>query len=97
MHFLGKLFHDRWNLAASFLRLLVLPLLGLLVLRLIGLRGDVLVATIVCAAAPPAAAVAMLTENCGQDPVLASGVVSFQTLLSVLTMPVVVSIAQLFA
>ena len=94
---LGKLFHDRWNLAASFLRLLVLPLLGLLVLRLIGLRGDVLVATIVCAAAPPAAAVAMLTENCGQDPVLASGVVSFQTLLSVLTMPVVVSIAQLFA
>ena len=66
-------------------------------LRLIGLRGDVLVATIVCAAAPPAAAVAMLTENCGQDPVLASGVVSSQTLLSVLTMPVVVSIAQLFA
>ena len=53
--------------------------------------------TIICAAAPPAALVAMVAENCGRDPVLASSSVSFQTLLSVLTMPVVVSIAQLFA
>ena len=94
---LRKLLHDRWNWASAALRLVVLPLLGLLALWLIGLRGDVLVATVVCAAAPPAAVVAMLAENCGRDPVLASGVVSFQTLLSIATMPVVVSIAQLFA
>lgn len=94
---LRKLLHDRWNWASAALRLVVLPLLGLLALRLIGLQGDVLVATVVCAAAPPAAVVAMLAESCGRDPVLASGVVSFQTLLSIATMPVVVSIAQLFA
>ena len=94
---LKKLLHDRWSWVGASLRLLVLPLLGLFVLHLLGLRGDMLVATIVCAAAPPGAVVAMLAESCGRDPVLASGVVSFHTLLSVVTMPVVVSIAQLFA
>ena len=94
---LKKLLHDRWSWVGASLRLLVLPLLGLFVLHLLGLRGDMLVATIVCAAAPPGAVVAMLAESCGRDPVLASGVVSFHTLLSVVTMPVVVSIAQLIA
>ncbi len=94
---LGKLLHDRWNWIAAALRLVVLPLLELAVLHLLGVRGDVLMTTIICAAAPPAALVAMVAENCGRDPVLASSSVSFQTLLSVLTMPVVVSIAQLFA
>ena len=67
----------------------VLPLMALAILALLGLRGDMLMATVICAAAPPAAIVAMLAENCGRDPVLASGVVSFHTLLSVITMPVV--------
>ena len=93
---LKRLLHDRWSWVGAALRLLV-PLLALLLLYLLGLRGDVLMATVICAAAPPAAMVAMLAENCGRDPVLASGVVSFHTLLSVVTMPVVVSIAQLFA
>lgn len=94
---LQRLLHDRWSWVGAALRLLVMPLLALLLLYLLGLRGDVLMATVICAAAPPAAMVAMLAENCGRDPVLASGVVSFHTLLSVVTMPVVVSIAQLFA
>ena len=94
---LKRLLHDRWSWVGAALRLLVMPLLALLLLYLLGLRGDVLMATVICAAAPPAAMVAMLAENCGRDPVLASGVVSFHTLLSVVTMPVVVSIAQLFA
>ena len=94
---LKRLLHDHWSWVGAALRLLVMPLLALLLLYLLGLRGDVLMATVICAAAPPAAMVAMLAENCGRDPVLASGVVSFHTLLSVVTMPVVVSIAQLFA
>lgn len=94
---LKRLLHDRWSWMGAVLRLLVMPLLALFLLYLLGLRGDVLMATVICAAAPPAAMVAMLAENCGRDPVLASGVVSFHTLLSVVTMPVVVSIAQLFA
>lgn len=94
---LRKLLHDRWSWAGAALRLLVLPLMALAILALLGLRGDMLMATVICAAAPPAAIVAMLAENCGRDPVLASGVVSFHTLLSVITMPVVVSIAQIVA
>ena len=94
---LRKLLHDRWSWAGAALRLLVLPLMALAILALLGLRGDVLMATVICAAAPPAAIVAMLAENRGRDPVLASGVVSFHTLLSVITMPVVVSIAQIVA
>ena len=84
-----------WISAA--LRLLILPILELFLFQLCGFRGDLLLGIVICAAAPPAALVAMLSESCGRDPVLASGAVSFQTLLSVLTMPVVVSIAQLFA
>ena len=94
---LRKLLHDRWSWAGAALRLLVLPLMALAILALLGLRGDMLMATVICAAAPPAAIVAMLAENCGRDPVLASGVGSFHTLLSVITMPVVVSIAQIVA
>ena len=94
---LGSLLRDRGSWLGAALRLLVLPLLALFILYALGLRGDVLMATIICAAAPPAAMVAMLAESCGRDPVLASGVVSFHTLLSVATMPVVVSIAQLIA
>ena len=94
---LKRLLHDHWSWVGAALRLLVMPLLALLLLYLLGLRGDVLMATVICAAAPPAAMVAMLAESCERDPVLASGVVSFHTLLSVVTMPVVVSIAQLFA
>ena len=94
---LAHLLRDRWSWVGAVLRLLVLPLLALFGLYALGLRGNLLMATVICAAAPPAAIVAMLAENCGRDPVLASGVVSFHTLLSVVTMPVVVSIAQLIA
>lgn len=94
---LKALLHDRWNWISAALRLLILPILELFLFQLCGFRGDLLLGIVICAAAPPAALVAMLSESCGRDPVLASGAVSFQTLLSVLTMPVVVSIAQLFA
>lgn len=93
---LRSILKDRFSWLGAALRLLVLPLLSLLLLRLLGFRGDVLLATIIAAATPPAALVAMLAKNDDRDPLPASGLVSFQTLLSVLTMPVVIAVAELF-
>jgi Predicted permeases len=88
---------DRMGWMVALLRLLALPLAELGLLYLVGIRGNVLVATVIAASAPPAAIVAMLAERCGQNPRLAAELVSLQTLMSILTMPFVVALAQLLA
>lgn len=84
-----------WLLAA--LRLLLLPLAELALLYLCGIRGDVLIATTIAAAAPPASLVSMMAQRCNQEPKLAAEIVSLQTLLSVATLPVIVALSQLLS
>lgn len=81
-----------WVVAA--LRLVLLPLTALLGMYLAGVRGAVLIATTIAAAAPPAVIVAMFDKP---GSTAGAEVVSLQTLCSVLTMPVVVSLAQAIA
>ncbi len=78
----------------ALLRLVVLPLLALFVMLLCGVRGSVLVATVIAAAAPPAVIVVMLDRP---DSTMGAELVSLLTLLSIATMPVIVSLAQTLA
>ena len=78
----------------ALLRLALLPLLLLAVMLACGVRGSVLVATVISAAAPPAVVVAML-DRPGSS--LGAELVSLLTLLSIVTMPIIVSLAQTLA
>ena len=59
--------------------------------------ADLLIATTVAAACPAGTLVAMMAEKCNKGARLAAELVSFQTLLSVITMPLVVGLAETLA
>ncbi len=91
---LRRAVRDRTGWLSAALRMLVIPLAALLALFLLGVRGPVLVATIIAAATPPAVIIAMLDDP---DSTLGSEVVSLHTLCAIATMPLVVSLAQTLA
>lgn len=80
---------------AIILRLFVAPITMLLGLYLCGVRGVVLVASVIAASAPFAAATTMFSEKFGADTELSATCVSVTTLLSIITMPVIVGIAAM--
>ncbi len=80
------------------LRLVVIPLLSAGILYLLGLRGTMLIAATIATAAPTASSVSMFATRYDQDEETAVNVVALSTVLSLVTLPVVVSIVQtLFA
>jgi predicted permease len=85
---------DKTGWLAAALRLLILPLLGLGVMYACGIRGNVLIATTIAASTPAGVILAMFDRP---DSTLAAEMVSLQTLCSVITMPLVVSLAQTLA
>ena len=85
---------DKMSWLCAFLRLLALPLAALFLMYLCGIRGNVLIGTIVAAACPAGTLVAMMAEKCGKEAQLAAELVSFQTLLSVITIPIIVGLAE---
>ncbi|MBE6781750.1 MAG: hypothetical protein E7540_03405 [Ruminococcaceae bacterium] len=80
----------------SFLRLLAVPLVSLLVLVLIGVRGDILISLIVAASAPVAAVTTVFAVKFENDIKTSVNLVALTTILSSLTMPFVVALAQMF-
>lgn len=82
-------------LLGTFLRLLVIPLLVLGILYLCGVRGFLLVACMIPICAPTASNTSLFAVLFNQDEVYASRMVSLCTLCSIVTMPLVVAIAQL--
>lgn len=89
-------FTDKRIYLASFLRLLLIPSIMLALMLLCGVRGVPLIASIVAASAPAAAAGTMFSIKFGRDTLCSVNTVTFTTLLSILTMPLFVALAQLF-
>ena len=92
-----RILKSRRNWAFSLLRLVVLPLVFLALMRLCGLRGDVFLATAVAASCPAAAIVSILAERLGSEGTLAAELGAMQTALSLVTMPVILSLASILA
>lgn len=82
---------------ATALRLLILPALTLVLCLVIRLDTPVLIATVVASSAPSAAILTMFAAKFGRDTALTSSIVAVQTLFSVLTMPLIVGLAQYLA
>ena len=79
------------------LRLLVFPFIALGVMYLCGVRGVMLVSNTICCSAPIAAITTMFSAKFGADTELSVATVSLSTILSLITMPIVITAAQLIA
>ncbi len=91
---LKKAFTDFWAYVAMALRLIVLPLVTLFVLLLCGIKGSMLVSLVISVSAPIAAITTMMSAKFGHDTELSVSIVSASTLLSLVTMPLIVGLAQ---
>lgn len=77
------------------LRLIAVPLISFALMYAVGVRGTILVACTISASAPTAAGTTMFAMKFGGDAELAGNLVSVTTLLSVVTMPILVAVAQM--
>lgn len=76
------------------LRLLVLPLTSLGICLALNVSHDLTLVMLIAASAPPAALLSMFAARFGKDTALTSSLVSVQTAISALTMPVLVGLAE---
>lgn len=93
---LSKAFTGLSIFYVSAIRLLVLPLIVIFFSALFGIRGIVLGVPALATAMPIGALVAIFAEKYGADALLASRAVFLSTLLSMITIPAVVALTQLF-
>ncbi len=89
------LFSDKriWGTVA--LKIIAMPLITILGLKLFGFGGTLLVACVLSASAPTASNTVMFAAKYDRDTALASKVTSLVSVLSILTMPVMIALAQL--
>ncbi len=80
-----------------FLRLILLPVLCITLLWLFGFRSQEFIALSIAVATPSAAATTMFASMYDRDVALSARLVSFSTLISIVTMPVLVAVCMLVA
>lgn len=81
-------------LFATVIKLVILPLIAVFGFYLCGLRGTLPLALTICASAPTAAITTMFSTKFSRDTALSVRLVSVTTLLSIITMPLIVTLAQ---
>jgi predicted permease len=86
----------RPSLAASvavFLKLALMPVLGIALALWFGISGSSLVIVAVCAAVPTSSSAYVMARQMGGDAPLLAHIITLQTILAALTMPVVIALA----
>ncbi len=91
---LGKHLTDKGIYAVMAIRLAVIPISALFLMKLFGVSSDVLISCTVASSAPVAAMTTMFSTKFNRDTQLSVGLVSVTTLVSIVTMPVVIALAQ---
>jgi predicted permease len=81
----------------SALRLIIIPVAALFIMVLCGIKGDILVSLVIAASAPVAAVTTVFAIKYDNDVNTSVNLVAFTTLLSIVTMPFIVALAQVFA
>ncbi len=92
-----KAFRDKAVYIVSVIRLVAVPLIALGVLYICGVRDTVFVSLITAASAPVAAATSIFATKFENDIELSVNLVTFTTILSIVTMPLIVALAQVLA
>ncbi len=92
-----KVFARPVNYLVIAIRLIVVPLICMGLLFLLGYRDTMLISMIIAASAPIAVAVTMFAARFEGDAENSANLVSVSTLLSIITMPLIVALAQTLA
>lgn len=88
------IFSDKRIFGSALVKIILVPLITVVTLKLVGFGGTLLVACVLSASAPTASNTVMFAAKYDRDTGLASKVTSFISVLSILTMPVMIAIAQ---
>ncbi len=88
---------NRGGWVSMALRLVAVPLLALGICLALGVDYEVTVAVVIAAGAPAAALLSMFSARLDKDADFSGSIVAFQTLISAITMPLVVGLAQYLA
>ncbi|MBR5222820.1 MAG: AEC family transporter [Clostridia bacterium] len=92
-----KGFSDIKCLLTILLRLIVFPAVAILGMWLCGVKGNMLISQAICCAAPVAANTTMFSAKYGRDTELSVNLVSLSTLLSLITMPIMITLTEKLA
>ncbi len=82
---------------AIFLKLFAFPLLALGIMYICGIRGTLLVSSLISCSAPTAAITTMFSAKFGRDTSLSVNLVSLSTILSLISMPILITLSQYIA
>lgn len=94
---LKTVLRNRLHWRFSVLRLIVLPIAAIALLYALGLRGTVLLSLSISASCPTATAVTIIASRFSEKGELSAELGAMQTILSLLTLPVMLAFASLFA
>lgn len=92
-----KALTDKWCYVSMALRMLVIPAATMFGLLACGIGGSMMVAIVIATSAPVAATTTMFATTYDRDTELSVSLVSVTTVISILTMPSIVALAQFFA
>ncbi|MBQ3058200.1 MAG: AEC family transporter [Clostridia bacterium] len=92
-----KSFTDIKCILTILLRLILYPAAAITVMWLCGVKGDMLISQAICCSAPVAAVTTMFSSKYNRDTELSVNLVSLSTLLSLITMPVMILLAEKLA
>lgn len=92
---LKNMFKVKENYLVALLKLIVMPLVMFGIFKLVGIKGTMLTACMISASVPSANNTAMFAAKYGKDTGVASQVVSFDSALCVLTIPVMIALSKL--
>lgn len=85
----GELFTDVRLICFSFIKMLVIPIIGILIIRLFVDDPILVGVSMIMLATPVGSLVAMIAQQNGADYTLASKGIALTTLMSIVTMPLV--------
>lgn len=88
------IFSDKRIFISAIVKIILIPLITIGALKLFGFGGTLLVACVLSASAPTANNTVMFAAKYDRDTVTASKVTAFVSILSILTMPIMIAIAQ---
>lgn len=91
---LKKAFTDAGAYLAMAVRLAVVPLLSMFVMHLLNVDQTIMIACVIASSAPTAATTTMFAAKYGRDVELSVSIVASTTLVSIITMPLIVALAQ---
>lgn len=92
-----NLFNELKVYVVILLRLVVVPVITIGILLALNVKGIILIVCAIAASAPTAAITVMFSNKFNRDTKLAAQLVSIATLVSIITMPIIIGLAQYYS